>query len=291
MLNKRLALSLNSMKFVFFGTPRLAAAVLDRLIERGAVPEALVTNPDAPAGRKKIMTSPETKAVLQKKDVDIPVLQPEKIDDEFLKKLKDIGADIFIVAAYKKMLPNALLDIPKHGVINIHPSLLPKYRGASPVPTAIINGESETGVTLFKIDDQMDHGPILMSEKVLINPEDNTPSMFEKMAIDSADMIVDNLFPNINNLPLVPQNEDEATYAKKFATSDGFIEYSDLKKAESSDSELAKIIDRKIRALYPEPGCWTMENDIRVKLLDSEIKNGLLRLKIIQKEGKKPVVV
>lgn len=279
------------MKFVFFGTPHIASAILENLIKRGSVPIALVTNPDSPAGRKKIITPPETKTLIQSLNIDIPVLQPKKIDSDFLSELEKLNADVFIVMAYGKMLPKNLIDMPKYGTINIHPSLLPKYRGASPVQTAILNGETETGITLFKIDEAMDHGPIFMDRRIDIRPEDNTPSMFERMAPVAADMIVDDLFPNLDKLTPVPQNESEATYARKFATSDGYIEHADLKKAATSDADLAEVLDRKIRALYPEPGCWTMEGDVRVKLLDSELKNGLLKIKVVQKEGKKPTVV
>ncbi|MDD4931542.1 MAG: methionyl-tRNA formyltransferase [Candidatus Colwellbacteria bacterium] len=279
------------MKFVFFGTPRFAAAVLGRLIEKGSAPIALVTNPDMPVGRKKIITPPETKTLILKTKSGIPILQPKKIDAEFLERLNKLEADIFVVAAYGKMLPQKLLDIPRYGVINIHPSILPKYRGASPVQSAILDGENETGVTLFKIDEAMDHGPLYCDKKVEIKPEDNTPSMFEKLAVAGADLLIDRLFPNIDILSPVPQTESAATYTRKFATSDGFIEYSDLKKAETEGGSLANMIDRKIRAFYPEPGCWTMEGPVRIKLLDSVIEDGKLRLKIIQKEGKKPVIL
>jgi methionyl-tRNA formyltransferase len=279
------------VKFVFFGTPQFAASILERLIEKGSVPAALVTNPDRPAGRKKLMTPPATKTLIRKLDLDIPVLQPEKINDDFLEDLRSIGADIFIVMAYGKMLPKALIDMPKYGTVNIHPSLLPKYRGPSPVQTAILNGETETGITLYRLDEQMDHGPIFFSRKMDIRPEDDNQSMMDRMAVVSADMVADDLFPNIDTLSLIPQNDDEATYTKKFASSDGYIEYADLKKSETDDKELAKVFDKKIRALNPEPGCWTMENGVRVKLIASEMKDGLLRLKMIQKEGRKPTVV
>jgi methionyl-tRNA formyltransferase len=279
------------VKFVFFGTPQFAASILEHLIEKGSVPAALVTNPDRPAGRKRLMTPPATKALIRKLGLDIPVLQPEKINDDFLEDLRNIGADIFIVMAYGKMLPKALIDMPKYGTVNIHPSLLPKYRGPSPVQTAILNGETETGITLYKLDEQMDHGPMLFSRKMDIRPEDDNQSMMDRMALISADMVADDLFPNIDTFSPVPQNDTEATYTKKFASSDGYIEYTDLKKAETDDKELADILDRKIRALNPEPGCWTMENNVRVKLIASEMKDGFLRLKMIQKEGKKPTIV
>ena len=279
------------MKFVFFGTPRFAAAVLHELIKQGAVPAALVTNPDMPVGRKKIVTPPETKAVLQSLNIDIPVFQPKKLDTDFLLELRSLNADLFIVCAYGKIFPDAFIDIPKYGMVNIHPSLLPKYRGSSPVQTAILNGETKTGVTLFRIDSDMDHGPIFMKEEVDIGSDDNTPSMFEKMAVVSAKMIADRLLPNIASLVPKEQDHEAATYTKKFATSDGFIEYTDIKKAEQGEHDLAFAIDRRIRALYPEPGCWTMDGVKRLKLLDSEVIDGKLKLKSIQYEGKNPVIL
>ncbi len=279
------------MKFVFFGTPRFAAAVLDALIKRGAVPAAVVANPDKPVGRKKIITPPETKTLIDDLKIDIPVFQPEKIDKDFLMELRKLEADLFIVAAYGKLLSDALIDIPKYGVVNIHPSLLPKYRGASPIQSAILNGEEKTAITLFKIDSEMDHGPVFMTEEIVIGNNDNTPSLLEKVAIISADMIADRLLPNIASLVPVPQNHDEATYTKKFVNSDGFIEYANLERAKRGEHDLAPVIDRKIRALYPEPGCWTMDGTKRLKLLDSEVIDEKLKLKSIQYEGKNPVVL
>ncbi|MDD5098731.1 MAG: methionyl-tRNA formyltransferase [Candidatus Colwellbacteria bacterium] len=276
------------MDYVFFGTPAPAAIALEELIKSGYIPAAVVTNPDAPAGRKRIMTAPAVKQLISKLSPATPVFQPEKITADFLDKLKKVKADIYVIASYNKILPQTLLDIPKYGAINIHPSLLPKYRGPSPVPSAILNGETETGVTIFKLDAQMDHGPMFHSCKAKIDPEDNTPSLLEKLFRLGADMLSRDIFPNIDSLSLIPQDESETTYTKKFATSDGYIEYRDIQKAQTDSKELASVIDRKIRALYPEPGCWTMKSNMRIKILDSKLEKGLLKIKIIQKEGRNP---
>src|ERR1700722_5114593 len=156
------------MKYIFFGTPRFAEIVLAGLLDADLQPVALVCNPDRPVGRKKIITSPPTKVLAIESSSDIDIIQPEKLDEVFIKRLQALEPDFFVVAAYSKILPQTVLDIPRLGTLGVHPSLLPKYRGASPIQSAILGGESETGVTIYKMDAGMDSGPMVTSDQVAV---------------------------------------------------------------------------------------------------------------------------
>ena len=278
------------MKFVFFGTPRFATIIVGGLINQGLSPSAVVTNPDRPAGRKKTITPPPIKIICHKLNPHLPILQPEKIDDNFINQLREYDVDFFLVAAYGKILPKSLISIPRYGTIGVHPSLLPKLRGATPIQSAILNGLKETGVTLFLIDEKMDHGPIISMKSLDIYTNDNTESLSDRLAILSKEMMIE-IMPNISSFVTKPQNESEATYVSKFTANDAYISPEDLERAEKGIDNLAESVNRKIRAFYPEPGAWTHKNDKRVKLLDAEIRLGKLVLKSVQVEGKKPKII
>jgi methionyl-tRNA formyltransferase len=278
------------MKFIFFGTPRFATIVLGRLIEKGIPPVAIVTNPDRPTGRKQIITPPPVKAICQKLNPSVPILQPEKIDEEFISLLREYNADFFLVAAYGKILPKSLIEIPKYGTIGVHPSLLPKLRGATPIQSAILEDLKETGVTLFLIDEKMDHGSIISSQTIPIDDKDNAEMLSDKLAILASDMVAE-IIPNISLIKTKVQNEEEATYVKKFSSDDAYINPEELENAEKGIGDTAKIVNRKIRAFTPEPGAWTIQNGIRTKLLESEVIDEKLVLKSIQVEGKKPKII
>ncbi|MDP2598520.1 MAG: methionyl-tRNA formyltransferase, partial [Candidatus Liptonbacteria bacterium] len=156
---------IHNSKYVFFGTPEFAAIVLDKLISAGFPPSAVVCNPDRPVGRKKIITPPATKSQIMVRGSrfmdEIKILQPEKLDSGFEHQISNIKPEFGIVAAYAKIIPKNIIELFPKGVIGVHPSLLPKYRGASPIQSAILDGEKEAGVTLYLLDEKMDHGPIL----------------------------------------------------------------------------------------------------------------------------------
>ncbi len=283
----------HNLKYVFFGTPGFAAIILEKLIEAGWPPLAIVCNPDRPIGRKKTITPPPTKVLAEK--YAIKVYQPEKLEIEKLKL--EIGEiDFAIVAAYAKIIPKEILTIPRLGVIGVHPSLLPKYRGSSPIQSVILNGDSETGVSLFLIDEQIDHGKTLSTIKYQILNNDNYEILNKKLAELGASLLIETLPKFIKNeITPLSQNENKATHTKKFITEDGYV---DLRKDEPA------VIERKIRALNPDPGVWTLanpaqiaspvqtknfsENEKRVKLLEAELVDGKLKLTKIQVEGKKP---
>lgn len=239
------------MKFVFFGTPEFAAIVLEKLIAAGYVPAAVVCNSDELIGRKQVLTSPPTKVLAEK--FNIRVFQPEKLRDnlEFTEQLKNLKPDLAIVAAYGKILPKEILDIPVHGFLNIHTSLLPAYRGASPIQYAILNGERKTGVTIMKVDEEMDHGPIISNIKIQILNDDTFESLSQKLATLGAEFLI-KIIPDYISGKLKPitQDHSKATYTKIIKKEDGKINW--LKSAGE--------IERMTRAFYPWPAAWTLWN-------------------------------
>ena len=293
------------MKFVFFGTPEFAAIILEKLINAGFAPQAIVCNPDRPAGRKKIITAPPVKKLLIEKfkDLKIEILQPEKSDDDLIAQILNYKTDIFIIAAYGRIVPEKILKIPRLGSIGVHPSLLPKYRGPSPIQSAILNGEEITGTTVFLMDEKVDHGPILATSQLPIATNDNYKLLMKKLAELSADLLIE-ILPDIEEKikNAKPQNESLVTYTKKFKSEDAFIKPIDLEKAQGSTGspqEIRRIaieIDRKISAFNPEPGAWTLQQaqgkQIRMKILEAEITpDNKLKLKRIQTEGKKTIIL
>ena len=300
------------MKYIFFGTPRFAAIILEKLIEAGFPPAVVVCNPDKPAGRKLVMTPPATKSLIARlQDCKIKIWQPQKLEiGNWKLEIGEIKPDFAIIAAYGKIIPKEILEISKFGTIGVHPSLLPKYRGPTPIQTAILNGEKETGITLFMVDEKVDHGTILAQQE-LENYElriMNYESLNDRLAKLGAELLIDFLTKNntkevgLPNIEFEPQNESQATYTKKFTTQDGYVESIDLENAQKNGGEIAIQIERKIRALNPEPGVWTYSYEStnmyentktkkRVKLLEAEIIDKKLRLKSIQVEGKLPTEI
>ncbi len=281
-------------KYVFFGTPEFAKIILRKLVDAGMLPTALVCNPDRPVGRKKIVTPPPTKLLAQK--YGIKVWQPEKLNGLKIGNWKlEIGeADFAIVAAYAKIIPKEIINIFPRGMIGVHPSLLPKYRGSTPIQAAILNGEEETGVTLYLLDEKADHGPIVSSVKRQVSSNDTYEILLKKLAELGGDLLAETIPKFLaGEITPKPQNDTEATYTKKFATDDAFVGENELNEATTSGNlEKALAIDRKIRALNPEPGVFTLSQSKggpkRVKLLEAEIQNGKLILKKIQEEGGRP---
>ncbi|MCX6702733.1 MAG: methionyl-tRNA formyltransferase [Candidatus Wolfebacteria bacterium] len=287
------------MKYVFFGTPEFAAIILDKLVQTGFIPDAIVCNPDRPAGRKQIMTPPPTKilAGIRGFQDKVNMLQPEKLDQKFISSLSKIhdSFDFFIVAAYGKIIPKEVFGIPDLGTIGVHPSLLPGHRGASPIQAIILSGNTKTGTTLYLMDEKVDHGPII-AQKALENYESgimNYESLMKKLAELSGDLLI-KILPEFLAGKIKAETQDEAlaTFTKKFVAEDGFVKSEDLETAQNQGGEIALEIDRKIRALNPEPGTWTIKDGKRMKLLEAEITSeNKLKLKKIQIEGGNPVSV
>ena len=271
------------MKYIFFGTPDFSKIILEKLILANMPPMAVVTNPDRPIGRKKIITPSHVKKLIQDLGSKIQILQPEHLDHQFIQEVKNLGAEIGVLAAYGNIIPQELIDAFPKGIIVVHPSLLPKYRGATPIQSVILAGEQETGTTLIVMDDKVDHGAIISNSQFSISNDDNFETLSKKLADLSADLLIETL-PKYYSGEIKPelQNHEEATYTKKFATEDGFV---DLEK--NSPEE----IWRKIKALNPEPGVYTFKDGRRMKILEADLIDGKLVLKKIQFEGEKPKIL
>ncbi len=277
------------MRFVFFGTPDFAEIVLRKMIEGECKPDLVICNPDRPFGRKKIITPPPTKVLA--KEYKIEVWQLEKLDAESFAKKVD-GVDFAVVAAYAKIIPQSIVDYPRLGTIGVHPSLLPKYRGASPIQTVILEGEKETGVSLYSMDAKVDHGPILAQRKTIIGPHENYLQLEKRLAEMGGDLLAETLADfSSGKIKVKVQDESEATLTKKFVTQDAFIDFENLEAAQAGDKEKSMEIPRKVRAFVFEPGAWTTINKKRVRILETDIVDKKLKLRKIQVEGEKPKLV
>lgn len=247
------------IKVIFMGTPEFAVPYLQSLISDNYFEvKAVVTQPDKPTGRKQIITAPEVKIIAQENNLQI--FQPEKLknDQEIISQLKKIEPDLIVVVAYGQIIPKSILDIPKLGNVNVHPSLLPKYRGASPIQNAILNNETSTGITIMLMDEKMDHGPILAQKEINLDGTENNESLHQKMSDkNSTDFFLTTLKKFINNeiTPIV-QDDDKAIYCKLITKEEAKIDWSDT----------AKNISAKIRAFYPWPITWTTLDKKRVKI-------------------------
>ena len=242
------------MKIVFFGTPYFAAEILKHLIQNNIQIVAVVTQVD-----KSHRYIPEVKKTALKLLPNIPIIQPEKASDlEFIESLKKFDADLFIVAAYGQILKESLLNIPKLDSINIHASLLPKYRGANPIRSAILNGDTKTGITIMKMVKKMDAGDIILKKEVDINDDENFQILEKKLVDLSKDLIIETikLFKEKKVL-YTPQDESKVSYSSKIKFEDRLIDWNNS----------AKDIFNKIRAFSLEPGA------IAKIIIDNEEKN------------------
>ncbi|HMP67431.1 MAG TPA: methionyl-tRNA formyltransferase [Candidatus Paceibacterota bacterium] len=295
------------IRFVFFGTDSFATTVLDQLNGAGLLASIIVTAPDRPAGRGNKIQKPATKIWAEKNN--IPVLQPEKLNDDFYNKIKnDFGEfDFFVVASYGKIIPERILSIPKKGTLNVHPSLLPLYRGASPIESAMLDDQKETGVTIMQMDKEMDHGPILSQEVIIFDEWPQKTEVEEKMAIAGGKLLVETIFA-IYRGEIEPQEQDHslATFTKKIEKSMGIIptdEILDFVKS-TEDSKNQRNIFLKIQALNPWPGAYFFIKhsdkkstaDIRVKITEASFepadgddasRKSSLKIKKVIPEGKK----
>ena len=291
------------MNYIFWGSFGPSGEVLKKLIEASYVPVAVVTSPDRPLGRKKVLTPPPVKVIAESRN--IKVLQPDRPQDLLATDYSLLkSCDLFIAAMYPKIIPRSILSLPHLGVIGVHPSLLPRWRGPSPVQSAILRGDKETGVTIFVMDEKMDHGDIISSAPYQVSSKDTSSSLTDNLARLGAAILIEALPKFLHgNIKPVPQDHSKATITQKFTNNDAFISPEDVKIALGGvDPEKATMIDRKIRAMNPEPGTWTWgelgtknlelrtwnEGGKRVKLLESEVSGGKLVLRKVQVEGKTP---
>jgi len=250
---------MNPLKIIFLGTPEFGAIILRGLIKNDLRPVFVVTTPDKPVGRDQVVTPPPVKTVA--KENDILVLQPEKLK-EITDKIKELNPDLIIVAAYGKLIPKEIIDIPKYGILNAHPSLLPKYRGSAPIQSAILNGDGTTGTTIMLIAEKLDSGPILSQEEVEVEEKETHKTLHDKLAEVSRDLLIRTI-PDWVSGKIKPKEQDEsrATYFKEVRKEDGRINW----------QEPALQIERKVRAFDPWPGTYTNWQDKKIKILKSRI--------------------
>ena len=244
------------MRLVFAGTPDFAATGLKALIAAGHTIVGVYSQPDRPAGRgRKLQPSPVKQVAL---DHEIPVFQPETLKTaEAQKQLADLKPDVMIVAAYGLILPKAVLDIPTHGCLNIHASLLPRWRGAAPIQRAIAAGDSETGITIMQMDEGLDTGAMLLKSLTAIDTSDTGGSLHDRLAELGGKAIIEALeLLKKGELTGEPQNDDLACYASKLSKTEGHIDW-------ATD---ATAIERLVRAFNPWPGTYTDLGDQRIRI-------------------------
>lgn len=245
---------------VFMGTPEFAATALRALIAERYHIVGVVTQPDRKTGRKQELSASPVKTIAVEEK--LPLLQPEKLDSETIATLRAWKPDVIVVAAYGRILPESVLSLPGFGCINIHASLLPRWRGASPVANALIAGDEETGVTLMELDRGMDTGAIILAEKTPIGPDERAPELLDRLAVLGAKLLVETLPRWIKRtIPALPQPEDGVTLCQLIDREDGHIFW-------TTD---APAIYNRYRGLYPWPGLFTYwrrgEDDVvRIKL-------------------------
>ncbi len=253
------------LRIVFYGTPGFAVASLKAMVDAGLKVVAVVTAPDKPAGRGMQLRAPEVKEYALSQN--IPVLQPEKLKNpQFLEELASYQADLQVVVAFR-MLPELVWNMPPMGTINVHASLLPQYRGAAPINWAIINGETETGVTTFKLQHAIDTGNILLQEKVEILPEDNIGSLYEKLMIKGGELLVRTVKGLAEgSIKEMPQNDipvAELKHAPKIFKEDTHINW----------SKPVRDIHNLIRGMSPIPAAYTEIGGKTAKIYSAHYTN------------------
>jgi len=290
---------------LFMGTPAFAVPALQGLVRGGWPIIGVVTQPDRPQGRGRATASPPVKVIAE--GLDLPVFQPEKVrHPEFLETLRTLAPDLVVVAAFGQILPGEIIHGPKEGCINIHPSLLPKYRGAAPIHRALICGEEITGITIIRMDDGVDSGDILLQEQTPIGPEETFGELHDRLAVMGADLLRMALAMLLSGTLLPrPQDHSLATAAPRIGREEGRIHW---------DNDCREIVSL-IRGLSPVPCAYTFLDGKQVKIFAAAVEpatvteapgtvvgeaagtlrvaagNGYVLLKEIQTEGKKRMAV
>ena len=300
------------MKIIYMGTPDFSVKALEALIQAGHEILLAVTQPDKPKGRggaknkePEMQFSPVKECALR---YGIPVFQPERIKrPEAVAELKKYDADIYVVAAFGQIVSREILDLPKYGCINIHASLLPKYRGASPIQQAVIDGEEKSGITIQQMNEGIDTGDILYQKEIFLDPKETGASLFEKLSVLGAEAVVE-VLPLIEGgvIQPIPQEESKATHVKMIQKSQGLINW----------NQSAVVIERLVRGLNSWPSAYTWLKGRQIKIWDGDVEvqdgaadnpgqvpgtvvkvdktgicvqtgEGLLRINVLQPEGKK----
>lgn len=252
------------MRIVFMGTPDFAVPSLHLLVSSGYEIVGVVTQPDRPKGRKKTLTPPPVKEAAL--SLGLPVLQPERMrSPEAVAAVEELQPDLIVTAAYGQILPKAVLELPKLGCINVHGSLLPKYRGGAPIQRSIMNGESETGVTIMYMAEGLDTGDMISKVALPITDDDTSGTMFEKLSEAGAKLLGETL-PSIvdGTAKAVPQREEDATYAPNLTRDDERVDW----------SKPARALFNQVRGLSPMAGAFTHLGEDVVKVWSCEATTG-----------------
>lgn len=285
------------MNVVFMGTPDFAAESLKQLLSSKHTVSAVFTKQDMPRGRKMIMTPPEVKVLAL--EHNLPVYQPKSLkDEEVINRIKEINPDVIAVVAYGKLLPPEVLDIPKYGCINVHGSLLPKYRGAAPIQWTVLNGDEYGGVTTMYMGEGLDTGDMILTYKTRVGENETSGELFDRLAVEGGKLLLDTLeLLEKGQAPRIPQNESEATHAPMLSRESCQVDF------EKTASEVHNLI----RGLSPWPVAQTTLEGKKVKLISSRVsklqgnpgevisvnpltlacKEGSVEILTLQLEGKK----
>jgi len=287
-------------RVLFAGTPAFALASLEALVAAGIRPSAVLTQPDRPAGRGKKLAASPVKAFAV--DASIPVLQPETLrDDAIVAEIEALEPDIMIVAAYGLILPQAVLDIPTHGCLNVHASVLPAWRGAAPIQAAILAGDTHTGISLMAMTAGLDCGPVYLSESIPIGADETAGELHDRLADLGGRLLTRNLGAILaGDIEAVAQDESLATYAGKVRPADARLDW----------TRPAAELERQVRAFNPVPGAWFMFDHERIKCWRASVGSdadsppghiinragvivacgdGTLSLDVLQRPGRRPV--
>ena len=288
------------MRIVFMGVPQFAVPALERLISGEHNVVAVYTQPDRPAGRGRLPSFPPIKRTALEHGLEVRQVA-RFAEDAAVASLAELSPDVIVVAAFGQLLPRRVLDVPPFGCINLHPSLLPRHRGPTPIPSSILAGDEWTGVSIMLLDEGVDSGPILAQRRVLIAPQDTTDSLTDKLSQVSAQLLEETL-PRWLSCSLTPQPQPEegATFTKLISKGDGNIDW----------QSPAVHIERMVRAYYPWPGCYTTWRGKMLKIVLAapitgdegepgrvlalprgevgvQCGEGILRLQRLQLEGKR----
>lgn len=289
-------------KIIFFGGGTFAVPALEKLAKAFEI-SLVITNPKKSAGRKQI--SEPSAVEIEAKKLGLNVAVVENFDNKSINEIKTINPSFFVIVDYGKIIPRELLDIPPKGAINVHPSELPKYRGASPLQTAILNGEKETSFSIMLIDAKLDHGPVLAQKKAKILPDDTYGSLYKRLSEDYPEFLLETLKKYLSGeIEPLPQDDSRATFTKLLRREDGRIDW----------NKSAGEIERMVRAYHPWPGTFFVFNQKNTKLLRASVEHknysdkksgelflapdkkiavkcnpGILILDRVQPEGKRPM--
>ena len=250
------------MKIVFMGTPDFAVATLQALVTAGHEVCLVMTQPDRPRGRHGELQKSDVRMAAEK--FGIPVRTPLRLrkDEAAIAELRALQPDAIVVTAFGQILPKEVLEIPRLGCINVHASLLPKYRGAAPIQWAVLNGDAESGVTTMMMNEGLDTGDILMTEKLTLDPKETGGSLFDRLAVLGGELIVRTLAAlEAGNCPRVPQEEAEASKVSVFTKTFGLISW----------AETAAVLERRVRGLNPWPSAYTYLSGKQLKLWDTAV--------------------